>query len=235
MQLLVSVLDAREARAALTGGADVIDAKDPGQGALGRLSPATLASICAAVAGARPVSAALGDATEGTAAAARCAPSDLRFVKLGFGGVTDEARAARLALTTRQAAALTGLVLVAYADWRRAQSLEPARVIAVAERIGAEGVLVDTAHKDRALFELVSPDRVAAMVHTVHGAGMFAALAGSLTERDFGTARALGAELVGVRGAACVGGRTGRVSPARVARLAALASPAPRLRVGAFA
>ncbi len=236
MQLLVSVQDPEEARAALAGGADVIDAKDPGRGALGRVSPAALTAICSVVAGARPVSAALGDAMDGTPAhAARCAALGLRFVKLGCGGVTDEARAARLALDTRGAAGATGVVLVAYADWRRAEGLEPARVITVAERIGADGVLLDTAYKDRPLFALAPRDQVAALVDAVHVAGMFVALAGSLTEPDFGTARELGADVVGVRGAACVGGRTGRVSPARVARLRALASPAPRLPVRALA
>src|SRR6266849_1060268 len=44
-------------------------------------------------------------------------------------------------------------------------------------------------------------------------------------------ARSLGADVVGVRGAACVGGRTGRVSRARVAALRALADAAPCLRV----
>src|SRR2546428_6224759 len=47
----------------------------------------------------------------------------------------------------------------------------------------------------------------------------FAALAGSLQGTDFATARELGADIVGIRGAACVGGRTGRIRRARVARL----------------
>lgn len=235
MQLLVSVKDEEEARAALAGGADLIDAKDPRRGALGPVAPATLAAICTAVAGARPVTAALGDATDATAAAAKRAARGLRFVKLGFGGVTDEVRAARLGLATRGALAVSGLVLVAYADWRRVEGLDPARVIAVAQRIGADGVLFDTAYKDTPLFGLAPPDRVAVWAGAVHSAAMFVALAGSLTEPDFETVRALGADVVGVRGAACVGGRTGRVSPARVARLRAAASLASRLRVGALA
>ena len=38
MQLLVSVTDAIEAAAALDGGADIIDAKDPASGALGAVT-----------------------------------------------------------------------------------------------------------------------------------------------------------------------------------------------------
>src|SRR5439155_997913 len=123
MQLLISVAGPAEARAALRGGADVIDAKDPRRGALGPVSPQRLAAIRAAVAGARPLSPAAG------------------------------------------------------------------------------------------------------------AAGLFAARAGGLSGPDLARARSLGADVVGVRGAACVGGRTGRVSRARVAALRALAGAAPSLRV----
>src|SRR5438067_2429694 len=60
MRLLVSVADAAEARAALAGGADIIDAKEPRHGALGAVAPDVLRAIRNAVAVRRPVSAALG-------------------------------------------------------------------------------------------------------------------------------------------------------------------------------
>jgi len=60
MQLLISVAGPAEARTALRGGADVIDAKDPRRGALGPVPLQRLAAIRAAVAGARPLSAAWG-------------------------------------------------------------------------------------------------------------------------------------------------------------------------------
>jgi len=62
MRLLVSVRDVRDARAAVRGGADIVDAKDPRRGALGPVTPSTLARIRAAVPPGIPVSAALGDA-----------------------------------------------------------------------------------------------------------------------------------------------------------------------------
>src|SRR5437764_164367 len=98
MRLLVSVRGPVEACAALAGGADVIDAKDPACGALGAVSAERLAAIRRTVGAARPVSAALGDARdEGTVAAAAAAAAGAAFVKLGFGGVTSAARAQRLA------------------------------------------------------------------------------------------------------------------------------------------
>ena len=93
MQLLISVAGPAEARAALRGGADVIDAKDPRRGALGPVSLQRLAAIRAAVAGARPLSAAVGDATSEDAVAGAVAAAQsvgVAFVKLGLAGVTRE-------------------------------------------------------------------------------------------------------------------------------------------------
>ncbi len=236
MQLLISVAGPADARAALLGGADVIDAKDPRHGALGPVTLHRLAAIRAAVGGARPLSAALGDAADEDAIArtvAAAASLGLAFVKVGFAGVTNEARARRLAVAAQRAATNVGtrLVLVAYADWRRAQSLAPARILTVAAGAGAAGVLLDTANKGAPLLTLESPTSVAAWIAAAHAAGLFAALAGGLSGPEFTRARALRADVVGVRGAACVGGRTGRVSQARVAALRALAGAPPALRV----
>src|SRR3954470_2353055 len=86
MRLLVSVASAREAEAALAGGADLIDAKDPSQGALGAVTLEALRAIQSAVGGARPVTAALGDVKDEAAVetAARAFGRAAAFVKLGF-------------------------------------------------------------------------------------------------------------------------------------------------------
>src|SRR5205807_10555703 len=78
---------------------------------------------------------------------------------------------------------------------------------------------------------------VAASGAAARAAGLIAALAGGRSGPGCAPARAVGADLVGVRGAACVGGRTGRVTRPRVATLrasaGAAASPPPaRLPVG---
>jgi hypothetical protein len=229
MQLLVSVVSAAEAHAALSGGADVIDAKDPRRGALGAVTPRVLRSICAAVRSRHPVSAALGDALDETAIereAGTAAAAGVAYVKVGFRGVTSLDRA--LALTTaavrgtRATGGATRVVNVAYADAPRAVSLSPSALVEIAARAEAGGVLLDTAFKDAGrLFELLAPETVGAWVNAARSAGLMVGLAGGLAARDLGTAAALGADLVGVRGAACTGGRTGCVSRVRVARLSA--------------
>ena len=50
-RLLVSVRSAAEAEAALTGGASVIDVKEPTRGALGRADDGVIADVIGAVAG----------------------------------------------------------------------------------------------------------------------------------------------------------------------------------------
>jgi uncharacterized protein (UPF0264 family) len=231
MRLLVSVADASEARAALRGGADVIDAKDPRDGALGAVRIELLGALRSAIGAGRPLSAALGD--RGPAAlverrARAAARVGAAFVKLGFRGAAAVSQAPRRAAAARcGAGGRTGLVLVGYADWRRARAIEPDALLALAVETAAVGVLLDTMVKDAGLFTLLQPEVVGAWVTAAHAAGLFACVAGSLRGADFATACALGADVVGVRGAACVGGRTGRVSRARVTALSALARSAP--------
>jgi (5-formylfuran-3-yl)methyl phosphate synthase len=238
LELLVSVVDAAEARAALAGGADVIDAKDARRGTLGAVRPAALAAIRAAVPAERPLSAALGDRGDGPKielAAREAAARGAAFVKLGFGGAVAALAARRLASAAlRGAGAGTALVLVAYADWASAGGLAPELVVTLAAEVGAAGVLLDTARKRAPLFRIVAPEVVGAWVARVHASQLFAGLAGGLGGGDFATARALDADLVGVRGAACVGGRRGRVSTVRVAALRAAARAALGSRVAAL-
>ena len=125
------------------------------------------------------------------------------------------------------------MILVGYADWERAGGPQPAVVLEVAAAVGATGVLMDTAFKGAGLFDLVSRDSVATWVAAARGAGLLAALAGGLGGPDLRTAWEAGADIVGVRGAACDGGRTGCVSVARVAALSALADRAPLASFGA--
>jgi uncharacterized protein (UPF0264 family) len=231
VRLLVSVRDAEEARAALDGGADIIDAKDPTRGALGAVAPAVLRDVVRAVGGARPVSAALGDATserEVERAAREAASAGVAYVKVGLAAVRDAERALTLvsaavrgAHGARVGGAKTRVIAVAYADAARAESLPPAELVTIAARAGAAGVLVDTAFKNAGgLFAVASRRTVAAWVEAAHDARLQVALAGKLSREDLPLVAALGANIAGVRGAACEGGRTGRVTAERVAALA---------------
>src|SRR5262249_39654673 len=76
---------------------------------------------------------------------------------------------------------------------------------------GAAGVLLDTADKaGPGLRGLIAPRDLASWVSAAHDAGLLVALAGKLTESDLSFARDAGADIAGVRGAACDGGGGGR-------------------------
>ena len=106
---------------------------------------------------------------------------------------------------------------MAYADGNRALGLAPFALVAEAARAGAEGLLLDTADKTGPrLLDLMELAALAAFVSSVREAGLFVALAGRLEAADLPLVRDAGADIAGVRGAACDGGRTGHVSAERV-------------------
>ena len=228
MLLLVSASDSIDAAAALDGGADIVDAKDPRTGALGAVSLDVFRGIRAAVANRRPLSAAIGDATDEAAiegTAFEFAAAGAVFVKVGLGGVTSAGRAASLARAAQRGvvaagAGRCGLVVVAYADADEATGIAPAALVDVAARSGARGVLLDTAGKNRpGLLALISADDLAAWVARAHARRLLAAVAGKLTADDLSLVCETGADIVGVRGAACEHGRSSAVSAAKVKAL----------------
>ena len=228
MRLLVSVAHAADAAAALSGGADLIDAKDPAGGALAPLTPDMFGAIVAAVAGARPVTAALGNAMDEDTverAAREFGQAGARFVKIGFAGIASGDRVGVLAKAAVRGARAgssgqCGVVAVAFADADRAVGLAPFALVAEAARAGAEGLLLDTADKSGpGLRDLMEAAALAAFVSSVREAGLFVALAGRLTAGDLPFVRDAGADIAGVRGAACDGGRGGQVSAERVRQL----------------
>jgi len=228
MRLLVSVRNGHEAEAALAGGADIIDAKDPAAGPLGAVSLPVLLDICRVTPTPHLVTAALGDAeneqtVEGMARA--YAETSVRLVKLGFAGVSSIERAVSLLTAAVRGAATgsggrCGVVAVAYADAHVVASLAPGALTEAASRAGAMGVLLDTADKHGpGLRDLMSQDELSAWTADAHQAGLLVAVAGKLQAADLRFVRDAGADIAGVRGAACEGGRTGRVTTERVRAL----------------
>ncbi len=233
MRLLVSVRNASEALAAVRGGADLVDVKDPSAGSLGAAPIKDFHEIHTAVSGERPVTAALGDANDETAIekiAKTFAGAGATFVKVGFAGVHDARRVRTLteAVTrgARGAGNGTAVVVVAYADERRVGTLSPPALAEVASVAGVEGLLIDTADKSGpGLRDLVGSHTLTAWVAEAHNAGLFAALAGKLTADDLGWVRDAGADIAGVRGAACENGRVGQVVASRVRLLREQCAP----------
>jgi (5-formylfuran-3-yl)methyl phosphate synthase len=248
VRLLVSVSEGMEAVSALDGGADIIDAKNPLAGPLGMVTSDAFQAICRAVRGARPITAALGEARD--AASVECAARDFVsagawLVKVGFAGIDSDEQASRLlksavvgassGVRMRRDAArdeTAGVVAVAYADADRATSVTPDALVRTATEAGARGVLLDTFDKEGpGVRQLLPLATLAAWVARAQRAGLFVAIAGRLDAGDLAWVRRSGADVAGVRGAACEGGRAGRVTSARVRLLHLLCQEAEPTQV----
>jgi (5-formylfuran-3-yl)methyl phosphate synthase len=230
MRLLVSVRSAEEAREAVAGGADIVDAKEPGHGPLGAVDASVLGAIAAAVPPAVPISAALGDLPrpEDAAAAVRAAGDVLgarsgpRYLKLGFYGLSSRADAERVLAAAIPAArdVGVGLIAAAYADYPVAGTPDPRTIATVAAELGIAGVLVDTWSKDRHdLLYWMPPEHLEAWVSQAGRSGLITAVAGRLGAPALQRLQHLGADIIGVRGAACVAGRLTAIDARRVAAL----------------
>jgi uncharacterized protein (UPF0264 family) len=236
-RLLVSVVSVSEVEAALEGGADIVDVKDPAEGSLGAPRPELLRTIRALVTPPSELSAALGDAPHlpGTLAlaAAGAASCGADYVKIGLMGSARPQQALEMLVAVgaaaREANPPARLVAVAYADASRVNALPPRELPRIAKRAGAHGVMLDTAVKDgSSSFAALGEQGVAEFVAEARSLGLMTALAGSLGPGEMGRALALRVDLVGVRGSSCDGGRDGTVSATRVRALRSALDSATR-------
>ena len=239
MRLLVSVRDSREASEALTGGAGIIDAKEPSRGPLAPVDPDILRAIDRTVPASNMLSVALGDGkASALPALVREVPILTARAGLVFKAALTDARpgaaAAWLHATCGELANRDdrpSLVVARYVD-APPQADDMEEWIAIASSAGARGFLVDTSDKDGAgMLRVLSVARLRAMRDAAGGAGIWFALAGGLRIEDFEEVAAIHPDVVGVRGAACIGGRAGQLSALRVKelheRLATLSRGAP--------
>jgi len=228
-ELLVSVRNAAEAHAALDGGCDVLDVKEPARGSLGMADSATIAEIVAQsrVSFANvPVSVALGDAVEWTAdRPVPRLPPGIAYLKLGTAGREDGTAWRRLFSDARRhitsamesngtaaAESTTAVaggfapswIAVAYADWQTARGPAPEEVIAHALTCNCQGVLIDTFSKGRLrLLDWLDSSRLCSLAAQARALGLTFALAGRLQRGDLPLVLAARPDIVGIRSAAC--------------------------------
>src|SRR5581483_5280916 len=125
--LLVSVRSADEVAAALAGGADLIDVKEPSKGPLAPAEAEVVAAVIEAVRGRVPVSAALGEWSPNAITEAHWhLELKLNYVKWGLAGYAPSPGWGEDLLDTRRELPVgMEMVAVAYADWERAKSIPP--------------------------------------------------------------------------------------------------------------
>ena len=221
MKLLVSVRSVEEALLAAEGGADFIDLKEPGAGALGGLPIATIRAIVAALkrhGSGLPVSATIGDlpmhALDRIAACVEAVGAcGVDYVKVGI----ERGPRAR-AVLDMLARSGRAIVPVFIAD----KGLDAADV-AHACALGFPAVMADTADKlAGSLFDAVPMSELRRFVATVRAAGAMVGVAGALRVEHQPLLSALAPDFAGFRTAVCVGHRSSALDPLRLRALTAL-------------
>jgi len=206
VRLLVSVRNVDEALAAAAAGADLIDCKEPSDGALGALAPERIAQIVAVLRERHPglrISATIGDLAADSGdevlrrveRVAACGVDDVKVGVWPAGG----------ALLRALAGCSCSIVPVLLAD----DGVDPALVERALALDAFVAVMVDTARKgEGSLLQRRPWNELATFVAAVQARGVQAGLAGSLRMEELPLLRALAPDFAGFRGAATAGDRT---------------------------
>lgn len=232
-QLLVSVRSADEARAALDGGATIIDVKEPDHGSLGMAPWSVWSDVHTEVATEAPISVALGELPDWLALHCLVPPSQawagVSFCKLGLAGTDVRWQRAWRAVRSRlHNESGPAWIAVIYADWQCARAPDPESILE--EAISSDrivGVLVDTWDKTRPI-EL--DERWESHSARVRLVGKLVAMAGGLDCRSIASLERVAPDIVAIRGAACVGSnRRSIIDTGRVAELSRIVRALPSL------
>ncbi len=216
--LLASVTTPEEALLAVQANVDLIDLKDPGQGALGALPLEQIRHIVEVLEG-HTVSATIGDLPLqpeiiGTAVKT-ISECGIDYIKIGFfpGGDADGVLAALQPLAKR-----FFLIAVLFADYMIALPL-----IDALASTGFKGVMLDTARKEKgSLTKIRDKVFLQRFLLRAKSQGLLTGLAGSLQLEDIPRLLPLGPDYLGFRGALCeTGKRTQCLDSKRLATIRA--------------
>lgn len=209
VQILASVRNRDEALGALAAGADFIDLKEPDQGALGAVSVAILRDCVAAIAGAKPVSATIGDvpfrAEYVVPRVEEWHAAGADYAKIGV--FEDVGSTECLRALSGIAGKGARLVAVFLAD-----AMPCKLAVSDFAKAGFAGVMLDTADKAGGRLTGVLPmESLASFVREAHAHKLLCGLAGSLDRTAAIALAPLGPDYLGFRTALCKDGVRGGI------------------------
>jgi (5-formylfuran-3-yl)methyl phosphate synthase len=239
-RLLVSVRGPNDARAAVAGGAHIIDAEYP-MSALGTVHPGNIHRIRSVTPKRLAVSTNIGEVQKVWSTAAQAALgvalAGADIIKIGLAGLTPPRATRLMGDISRQMQFFFRnprklLIATFFADKSLRRVCDAVRCGAdVASKAEVAGVLIDTFVKRRghALLDLMGLAEITDFVRSCHAAGVEAWIAGSIRRSQMSDLWATGVDVICVRGAACEGGegRVGVVSRRRVQELVATVPRSP--------
>lgn len=211
MQLLVSPASIEEAKLALA--ADIVDVKRPEEGSLGASFPWIIRAIKDLTH--KPVSAAIGDfeykpgGAALTALGAAAAGADYIKIGLMFEGAEEAGDVIRAVVrAVKDPYPEKYVVIAAYSDWERLNTISPYDLVPVAAKAGADITMVDTGIKDgKSTFEFMNEADLIRFTQMNRDLKVKTAIAGSLKFEDVETLKRINPDIIGVRGMVCGGNR----------------------------
>ncbi len=199
---LASVQSIEEAQILLPVLPDILDMKNPSQGALGALAVETVADIVTLIDGRCLTSATIGDlpmqADLISAAMTEMASSGVDYVKIGlFPDANLSLCIETLENTIKKLA--TPAIAVLFAD-----KMPDFDCIALLKASGFKGVMIDTAIKrGHHLLDYWNELQLSTFVEAVHEQMMLCGLAGALRLQDIKVLQSINADYLGFRSALC--------------------------------
>ena len=216
--MLASVNSLAEALLVLNAEVDIIDLKQPEQGALGALEVADVKKIVAEIAGRCPVSATIGDLPMQPElvfnAVKAMSETGVDYIKIGFFPGDDWQG------TVNKLAELTGqnhaLIAVLFADTQ-----VDFAIINLLKVAGFKGVMLDTMNKQSgALLQVMSMAKIVGFIAQVRKLELMCGLAGSLRLEDIPVLLPNKVDYLGFRGALCqAGNRVGQLNKQAVMQI----------------
>ena len=203
---------------AIEAGVQLIDVKEPSAGSLGAASVESIREIADLCRDRVLLSVALGELLD---MPQRLLPHDIvpMFAKCGLSGCGEQPHWPAL-WERRMRGLATSPVAVIYADYSRAAAPAPQAIVRHAAVHGCQTVLLDAFDKTGGnLLAHMTPEAIGSWRKTVHAAGMKAVVAGSLDQSLIAPLLEAGVDCVAVRGAACRGGRSGRLDHDKLTQL----------------
>jgi hypothetical protein len=205
-------MNEKEASEAIAGGADIIDVKNPEEGALGANFPWVIKRIREITPKNIQLSCTLGEVPNFpgsiSLAALGAASLGVDYIKVGLYGFKTPQEGIFLLQNVNRAAKECNpkikVVAAGYADAERIGAIDPLLIPNIAHEAQVEVAMLDTAVKDgKNLFSFLTINQLENFVISSHKFGLQAALAGSLRKQDIQVVYELGADIAGTRGAAC--------------------------------
>jgi|APSaa5957512535_1039671.scaffolds.fasta_scaffold34452_1 (5-formylfuran-3-yl)methyl phosphate synthase len=203
--MLASVCSIAEAKLVQESDIDIIDLKDPREGALGALELSVVKNIVDLIDGVTPVSATIGDipfqAELLEPVIHNMMLTGVDIIKIGvFGNITGLSELAMINKLTQRGARI---VLVIFAE----EYDEEYDFEKLAET-GLVGVMLDTMDKQSgSLRDKLSDSALTKFVDSANSYGLLSGLAGSLTVKDIPSLLAMAPDYLGFRGGLCQQGR----------------------------